>query len=136
MTNTPWLLMFYCICCISSLDLSAPLFIGGSENYGQNFMYPTISRKYSGCIEEVFITGRTVLDVRSPLKQQRVQEGCPVMERGCASNPCSGNAACSEAWNSYKCTCNLGYTGSQCSEGSVDFVIDSKVDVTFVAFVL
>lgn len=29
----------------------------------------------------------------------------------CSSNPCSNNATCIDAYNSYTCTCQPGYTG-------------------------
>ena len=81
---------------------------------------PTISHVYSGCLQNVVVNGSKLLDMRSPLKRQKVEEGCPVMENGCASNPCGNNASCSEVWDGYKCTCHLGYKGPLCSEGIVD----------------
>lgn len=99
----------------SSLDLSSPLFIGGLEDYKVKH-FPIISDKYSGCVQNVIINASKFLDMRSPLKRQNVEEGCPVMENGCASNPCGNNANCSEVWDGYKCTCHLGYKGPLCEQ--------------------
>ncbi len=36
----------------------------------------------------------------------------------CASNPCLNGATCTDAVNSYTCTCVAGYTGTHCETGT------------------
>ncbi len=35
----------------------------------------------------------------------------------CASTPCQNGGTCNDDVNSYTCTCNAGYTGSDCETG-------------------
>ena len=61
----------------------------------------------------------------SPIKPTNstvTSTGLPISDiNECDSNPCLNNATCNEGINSYNCTCEAGYQGTNCETGTRDF---------------
>lgn len=45
----------------------------------------------------------------------------------CLSEPCLNGANCTDAVNSYSCTCAAGYTGEICETGSIQFTVGARL---------
>ena len=48
----------------------------------------------------------------------------------CISQPCINNGSCAAGFNSYSCSCQLGYTGLYCEQGKrYQFMSDLNITV-------
>ncbi|XP_029331120.1 cadherin EGF LAG seven-pass G-type receptor 2 isoform X3 [Mus caroli] len=76
-----------------------------------------VARGFRGCLQGVRVSetpeGISSLDP-SRGESINVEPGCSWPDP-CDSNPCPTNSYCSNDWDSYSCSCNLGYYGDNCT---------------------
>lgn len=99
--------------CHRFLDLTGPLQIGGLPRIPSSFQ--VINRDYEGCIKDFFVDHRFV-DLNAFVADNGTTSGCPEKREFCGSRPCRNGGACREGWSTYKCDCNPGYGGKDCTD--------------------
>ena len=94
-----------------SLDVNAPLYLGGLEIHLSEL--PLSSTSYQGCISSVSLNG-ALMDLGSPLRSHGTESGCPPLDVTCSSHQvmCREGEECEEMWNGTVCSC-----GDNCQRG-------------------
>ena len=69
---------------------------------------------FTGCIRDIYDNG-DMYDLNDPVKVENAPKGCE-LARPCADCP-KDRGYCEPRWNEESiCVCDMGYTGSSCSD--------------------
>ncbi|CAG9761162.1 unnamed protein product [Ceutorhynchus assimilis] len=99
--------------CHRFLDLTGPLQLGGLPSLSAKFQIQNFH--YEGCISNFEVDYKFV-DLNSFVTNNGTSIGCPEKRPFCSSNPCKNDATCIEGWAVFKCICQEGWGGRDCSE--------------------
>ncbi|KAI7790755.1 cadherin EGF LAG seven-pass G-type receptor 2 precursor [Triplophysa rosa] len=73
---------------------------------------------FTGCVQGVRL-GESSSNAVFPSMHQahvvNVESGCS-LPNPCDSNPCPSHSTCRDHWDSYTCTCHIGYYGNNCTD--------------------
>ncbi|XP_031420890.1 cadherin EGF LAG seven-pass G-type receptor 1 isoform X2 [Clupea harengus] len=94
-----------------SLDLTGPLLLGGVPNLPEDF--PVRTRNFVGCMRNLTID-RKPLDMASFIANNGTTAGCDAKRDFCTASECQNGGLCVNKWNTYFCSCPLGYGGKNC----------------------
>uniref|UniRef100_A0A671K5R1 Basement membrane-specific heparan sulfate proteoglycan core protein-like n=1 Tax=Sinocyclocheilus anshuiensis TaxID=1608454 RepID=A0A671K5R1_9TELE len=96
------------------LDLNEELFVGGYPNYSMLAKTAGLKTGFVGCIKQLIIQGDEVI-FKDFDKSSTGVSNCPT----CKDRPCQNGGICEDSTASlYKCSCQRGYTGSNCQHHS------------------
>uniref|UniRef100_A0A8C2AGW3 Cell adhesion molecule-related/down-regulated by oncogenes n=1 Tax=Cyprinus carpio TaxID=7962 RepID=A0A8C2AGW3_CYPCA len=94
------------------LDLNEELFVGGYPNYSMLAKTAGLKTGFVGCIKQLIIQGDEVI-FKDLNKSSTGVSNCPT----CKDHPCQHGGICEDSTASlYKCSCQRGYTGSNCQQ--------------------
>uniref|UniRef100_A0AAY4BX72 Cadherin EGF LAG seven-pass G-type receptor 1 n=1 Tax=Denticeps clupeoides TaxID=299321 RepID=A0AAY4BX72_9TELE len=94
-----------------SLDLTGPLLLGGVPNLPEDF--PVHNRDFVGCMKDLIIDSKKV-DMAGYIANNGTTAGCEAKRDFCSNSVCQNGGVCVERWNTYVCSCPLGYGGKNC----------------------
>ncbi|XP_026092563.1 basement membrane-specific heparan sulfate proteoglycan core protein-like isoform X5 [Carassius auratus] len=98
----------------NGLDLNEELFVGGYPNYSMLAKTAGLKTGFVGCIKQLIIQGDEVI-FKDLNKNSIGVSNCPT----CKDFPCKNGGICENSTASlYKCSCQIGYTGSNCEHQS------------------
>ncbi|XP_037498235.1 protocadherin-like wing polarity protein stan isoform X1 [Rhipicephalus sanguineus] len=100
--------------CYRFLDLTGPLQIGGLPDLPTHF--PVSQMHFVGCIRDLYVDHQLV-DLNKFVANNSTTAGCHEKRGFCHTRPCQNGGTCSEGWNTFVCSCPLGFGGRDCSEG-------------------
>lgn len=99
--------------CHRFLDLTGPLQLGGLPRIPSSFQVK--NRDYEGCVKDLFVDHKFV-DLNTFVADNGTSAGCPEKREFCGSQPCRNGGACREGWSTYRCDCQPGYGGKDCTD--------------------
>ncbi|KAL2093590.1 hypothetical protein ACEWY4_010902 [Coilia grayii] len=94
-----------------SLDLTGPLLLGGVPNLPEDF--PVRSRDFMGCMRNLVIDSKP-MDMASFIANNGTSAGCDAKRDFCTKSVCQNGGLCVNKWNTYSCSCPLGFGGKNC----------------------
>ncbi|XP_063053636.1 cadherin EGF LAG seven-pass G-type receptor 1 [Engraulis encrasicolus] len=94
-----------------SLDLTGPLLLGGVPDLPEDF--PVRSRDYVGCMRNLVIDNKP-MDMASYIANNGTAAGCDAKRDFCTKDVCRNGGVCVNKWDTYSCSCPLGFGGKNC----------------------
>ncbi|KAL1494818.1 hypothetical protein ABEB36_010350 [Hypothenemus hampei] len=99
--------------CHRFLDLTGPLQLGGLPLVSASFQIE--NSHFQGCISELKVDYK-LIDLNTFVTDNGTTVGCPEKRNYCNNKPCKNGGRCIEGWTLFKCVCQEGYGGRDCSE--------------------
>lgn len=97
----------------SNLNLRYPLYVGGIDPLTADFdPYLLNSVGFTGCMENVYVNGQ-LQDLLGDGNSSLPIPGCRTSSP-CDSVPCSNGATCNDLWDSFTCSCAVGFEDDEC----------------------
>ncbi|XP_076265474.1 protocadherin-like wing polarity protein stan isoform X1 [Rhynchophorus ferrugineus] len=99
--------------CHRFLDLTGPLQLGGLPVFSSKFQIQ--NHHFEGCISDFHVDYK-MIDLNTFVTDNGTSVGCPQKRSYCSSGPCQNGGTCLEGWAVFKCKCQEGFGGRDCSE--------------------